>query len=61
LTDSEEWASAGRSLRDYGQNGKYRHDNIGYNSRLDELQAALLHRVYLPLQSRWAMRRREIA
>ncbi len=31
-----------RSLRNYGSTEKYVHDEIGWNSRLDELQAALL-------------------
>ena len=31
-----------RSLRNYGSSEKYRHDEVGWNSRLDELQAALL-------------------
>ncbi|WP_338104964.1 DegT/DnrJ/EryC1/StrS family aminotransferase [Modestobacter muralis] len=31
-----------RSLRNYGSTEKYRHDEVGYNSRLDEVQAALL-------------------
>ena len=31
-----------RSLRNYGSTEKYRHDEIGWNSRLDEVQAALL-------------------
>ena len=50
-----------RALRDYGQTAKYRHDLIGYNSRLDELQAAFLRRACLPRLERWAARRREIA
>lgn len=50
-----------RALRDYGQIGKYRHDFIGYNSRLDELQAAFLRRACLPRLERWTARRREIA
>ncbi|HEV8416639.1 MAG TPA: DegT/DnrJ/EryC1/StrS family aminotransferase [Bryobacteraceae bacterium] len=50
-----------RALRDYGQTGKYRHDFIGYNSRLDELQAAFLRRACLPRLERWTARRREIA
>jgi dTDP-4-amino-4,6-dideoxygalactose transaminase len=61
LTNSEEWNERARCLRDYGQSAKYRHDAVGYNSRLDELQAALLNRVYLPLLGRWTERRREIA
>lgn len=35
-------ASRLRSLRNYGSTEKYVHDEIGWNSRLDELQAALL-------------------
>jgi dTDP-3-amino-3,4,6-trideoxy-alpha-D-glucose transaminase len=31
-----------RSLRNYGSTEKYRHDEVGYNSRLDEVQATLL-------------------
>jgi dTDP-3-amino-3,4,6-trideoxy-alpha-D-glucose transaminase len=31
-----------RSLRNYGSTEKYVHDEIGWNSRLDEIQAALL-------------------
>lgn len=31
-----------RRLRNHGSRGGYRHDCIGYNSRLDELQAAVL-------------------
>lgn len=50
-----------RALRDYGQTAKYRHDFIGYNSRLDEMQAAFLRRACLPRLARWTARRREIA
>ena len=49
-----------RALRDYGQSAKYRHDSVGYNSRLDELQAALL-RAYLGRLAGWTARRRQIA
>jgi len=50
-----------RALRDYGQTAKYRHDVIGYNSRLDELQAAFLRRACLPRLKRWTTQRRGIA
>jgi dTDP-4-amino-4,6-dideoxygalactose transaminase len=50
-----------RALRDYGQTAKYRHEFIGYNSRLDELQAAFLRRACLPRLERWTARRRKIA
>lgn len=61
LTDEEQYAVTVRMLRDYGQSAKYRHQEIGYNSRLDELQAAYLCRVALPRLPTWAARRQEIA
>jgi dTDP-4-amino-4,6-dideoxygalactose transaminase len=61
LTDDAALDARVRALRDYGQSGKYRHDVIGYNSRLDELQAAFLRRACLPRLERWTSRRREIA
>jgi dTDP-4-amino-4,6-dideoxygalactose transaminase len=53
-----QWA---RMYRDYGQSGKYVHDVIGYNSRLDELQAALLLHTGLPRLRTWTQRRAEVA
>ena len=50
-----------RALRDYGQSSKYVHDYSGLNSRLDEMQAAVLNWVFLPRLSRWTESRREIA
>ncbi len=41
-TDDPQLAERVRSLRNYGSTTKYRHDEIGWNSRLDEVQAALL-------------------
>ncbi|MGH9615074.1 MAG: DegT/DnrJ/EryC1/StrS family aminotransferase, partial [Bryobacteraceae bacterium] len=61
LTQSESLAGAVRVLRDYGQSHKYEHDAIGYNSRLDELHAAILWRAHLPRLASWTARRREIA
>jgi dTDP-4-amino-4,6-dideoxygalactose transaminase len=61
LTDDEQFDRLVRVLRDYGQSAKYRHEEIGYNSRLDELQAAILNRVYMPALQGWTTRRREIA
>ena len=61
LTNDSAGRDAVMHLRDYGQTAKYRHDVIGYNSRLDELQAALMSRVYLPLVDGWLARRRQIA
>lgn len=47
-------------LRNYGQTDRYYHLEIGMNSRLDELQAALLN-VRLPWLETWTNRRRQIA
>ena len=49
-----------RQLRDYGQSRKFHQEILGTNSRLDELQAALL-RVKLPHLTAWNQRRIEIA
>jgi dTDP-4-amino-4,6-dideoxygalactose transaminase len=42
VTNDSEIAAAARSLRNYGQSDRYHHVKIGLNSRLDELQAAML-------------------
>lgn len=49
-----------RMLRNYGSKEKYINEDIGYNSRLDELQAAVL-RVKLNHLDIWNQRRQEIA
>jgi dTDP-3-amino-3,4,6-trideoxy-alpha-D-glucose transaminase len=61
LTSDPELARRARQFRDYGQTSKYRHEFIGYNSRLDELQAALLGRVFLPELEGWIEKRRCVA
>jgi dTDP-4-amino-4,6-dideoxygalactose transaminase len=47
-------------LRNYGQSKRYYHDTIGINSRLDEMQAAILS-CQLPFLEQWNDRRREVA
>jgi dTDP-4-amino-4,6-dideoxygalactose transaminase len=59
-TDDDQLAGRLRRLRNYGSTRKYQHDEIGFNSRLDEIQAALL-RVKLPHLDAWNARRTEIA
>ena len=49
-----------RTLRNYGSHVRYMNDEIGYNSRLDELQAALL-RVKLSRLDEWNEQRRYLA
>ncbi|PYT04008.1 MAG: erythromycin biosynthesis sensory transduction protein eryC1 [Acidobacteria bacterium] len=59
-TDDDELAGKVRLLRNYGSNRKYYNDEKGINSRLDELQAALL-RVRLEHLDEWNSRRSRIA
>jgi len=59
-TDDATIAERVRSLRFHGSRDKVTYDEVGYNSRLDELQAALL-RVQLPHLDRWAADRRRVA
>src|SRR5947209_19999083 len=48
-------------LRNYGQTALYQHDEIGLNSRIDELQAAILTDALLPCLAEWTEKRRSIA
>jgi dTDP-4-amino-4,6-dideoxygalactose transaminase len=59
-TNDSEVAATIRSLRNYGQQQKYHHETIGFNRRLDTLQAALL-RVKLRHLDRWNEARRQHA
>lgn len=59
-TNDETLAVRLRLLRNYGSPRKYVHDVIGCNSRLDELQAALLS-AKLPHLDRWNEARRVLA
>lgn len=43
LTDDDELADKVRMLRNYGSRIKYHNESIGRNSRLDEIQAAILN------------------
>ena len=60
ITSDEAVATRVRRLRNGGQRDRYRHVDAGVNSRLDELQAAVL-RARLPLLPVWTARRRQLA
>jgi dTDP-4-amino-4,6-dideoxygalactose transaminase len=60
VTSNKEAAEKLRMLRNYGQSQKYHYDFVGLNSRLDEIQAAIL-RVKLKHLDKWNERRRGIA
>jgi dTDP-4-amino-4,6-dideoxygalactose transaminase len=59
-TDDEEVAELARALRFHGSRDKRTFQYVGYNSRLDELQAAIL-RVLLPQLDGWSGARRAAA
>ena len=61
FTGNAEIAELLRSLRDYGQTQKYVHSHLGSNSRLDELQAAILRDALLPRLPAATSRRQVIA
>src|SRR5215510_11500301 len=52
-TNDDELAARLRRLRAHGGSNEYEHEEVGVNSRLDELQAAVL-RVKLPSLDRWS-------
>ncbi|MCR8641087.1 DegT/DnrJ/EryC1/StrS family aminotransferase [Paenibacillus sp. N1-5-1-14] len=59
-TNDDGIADVSRMLRAHGSRKKYYNELIGYNSRLDELQAAIL-RVKLPHLKRWNELRKSVA
>ncbi|MEI7780331.1 MAG: DegT/DnrJ/EryC1/StrS family aminotransferase [Planctomycetota bacterium] len=60
VTSDPELSDRIEMLRRHGGKVKYHHEELGLNSRLDELQAAIL-RVKLPYLARWNAARRGIA
>ena len=59
-TNDDEVAARLRRLRTHGGSNEYEHEEIGINSRLDELQAAVL-RVKFPSLDKWSDERAEKA
>jgi len=60
ITSDDALASRLRRLRNGGQRDRYHHVEAGINSRLDEVQAAVL-RARLPFLAPWTARRRALA
>jgi UDP-2-acetamido-2-deoxy-ribo-hexuluronate aminotransferase len=60
VTNDDKLATRLRTLRNHGQTGQYLSTERGWNSRLDELQAAIL-RVKLRHLANWTAKRREHA
>lgn len=60
VTDNVQFAERIRMLRTHGWKKKYHSEEVGYNSRLDALQASILN-VKLPHVNAWNQRRRELA
>lgn len=60
ITKSEEIAAQIKKLRNHGSSVRYHHSEVGYNSRLDEIQAAIL-RVKLKHIDRFNKARRKNA
>ncbi len=61
LTSDSEFAERARRLRNYGQGERYHHVELGLNSRLDELHAAVLRSAQLPRLDAWLARRAAVA
>ncbi len=60
VTDDDSTAAAARRLRDHGSSVRYHHEELGFNYRMDGIQAAVLS-VKLRRLEEWILRRREIA
>jgi dTDP-4-amino-4,6-dideoxygalactose transaminase len=60
VTNDPEWAAHMTHLRVHGMETRYQHKYLGWNARLDAIQAALL-RTKLPHLDRWVEARQEAA
>src|SRR5690625_3377696 len=59
-TNDDELGVLARKMRTHGSIEPYQHEMLGYNSRMDEVQAGIL-RVKLPHVARWNEQRRHMA
>ncbi len=60
VTNDDQIAEQAKMLRSHGSKVKYHNEVVGYNSRLDSIQAAVLN-VKLPLLDKWLDSRRKVA
>lgn len=60
VTNDRQIAEKLKQLRNYGETNKYHHETIGFNSRLDEIQAAIL-RTKLKHLDAWNTKRNDAA
>jgi dTDP-4-amino-4,6-dideoxygalactose transaminase len=60
VTNNDKYAERLRILRAHGMKKRYYHDELGINSRLDELQAAVLN-AKLPYLQEWNRGRQSVA
>jgi dTDP-4-amino-4,6-dideoxygalactose transaminase len=60
VTNNKKYAQTLKKLRDHGQDRKYYHSQMGYNARLDSIQAGFL-RIKLKKLKQWNESRRKIA
>lgn len=60
LTNQDAYAHALKSMRNYGSHQKYQNDQVGFNSRLDELQAIFLS-IKLPHLAAITAHKRQLA
>lgn len=60
VTDNQDLAERVRMLANYGAKEKHNHEIVGYNNRLDTIQAAILN-VKLPYLDKWNNARRDVA
>lgn len=59
-TNNPEIAAAARAIKEHGSKVRYYHEEVGINSRLDAIQAAILT-VKLPYLDKWNRQRQEVA
>lgn len=60
VTSNPDYAARARSLRNHGSTERYYHDEVGFNYRMEGIQAAVL-RVKLKRLEEWTKRRGDIA